>query len=296
MESISVFNYMSPRLFLLDKITALQKKNALNSIRQIALSMGISHTLLIMLLQGKRPIKVKHSLKVAQGLGLSTMERQYLQALIQFDLAQDPEEKQLCQLWLAELHPKKNVTTKIVDEFTTISNWIHMTLLAMSTLNHFDPTPEAIVRRLGNKITVNEVRAAIERLHSLKLIEWTADGKFKPTSQNLTTTDDVANSGVRRYHHQVLELAQKALQEVPLSQREFQSFSISIPKEKIILAKEMIRKFKTQFANAMGVENGDEVFQFNIQFFQLTESPIRKARTEDEGVDLSNHNVKENFL
>jgi uncharacterized protein (TIGR02147 family) len=296
MEAIQVFNYLNPRQFLLDAVNALQKKNALNSIRQIAMSMGISHTLLVMLLQGKRPIKIKHGMSFAKGFGLSSQERQYLQALIQFDLAQEPEEKQLCQLWLSELHPQKNIKTKVVEEFEMISNWIHMAILSISELKDFDSAPEVIARRLGARVTVNEVRAAIERLETLKLIEQTADGKFKSTYHRVTTADDVASAGARRYHKEVMGLAQKALDEVPLSKREFQSFSISIPHDKVSLAKEMIRKFRSQFAKAMGDEPGDEVYQFNLQFFQLTESPVRIGRTEDEGVDHNNKDKKEILL
>ena len=51
------------------------------------------------------------------------------------------------------------------------------------------------------------------------------------------------------------------------------------------LAKEMIRRFRSQFTSAVGAEgDGDEVYQMNMNFFQLTESPAIKM-VEDEGVD-----------
>ena len=141
-----------------------------------------------------------------------------------------------------------------------------------------------IAKRLGSRVTPNQVRAAIERLSALKLIRFSSDGKFTCTADRVTTADDVANLAARKYHKQVMELASVALDQVPLEKREFQSFSISIPNAKRSLAKELIRKFRTQFANAIGLTSGDEVYQMSIQLFQLTESPEQVVCPEDAGV------------
>jgi uncharacterized protein (TIGR02147 family) len=255
--------------------------------------MGLkSHSLLLMLLQGKRPLRVKHASPLARGLELSSAERLYLQALIQFDSAQDLEEKQLCSLWLSDLHPTGLIRTRQLDEFEFISNWIHMAILSLTDSKDFDPAPEAIAKRLGHGVSSQEVRAAIERLKTLKLIEFDESGGFRPSQHQVTTADDVASLGVRKYHKQVMELAAEALETVPLTRREFQSFAISIPDAKVPLAKEMIRKFRSQFAKAMASEAGNDVFQFNVQFFQLTESPAGKIPIEDEGAATGRNKPK----
>jgi uncharacterized protein (TIGR02147 family) len=291
METASIYNYQNPRQFVLDRVNTAQRENSGVSIRQLALKMGISHTLLVMILQGKRSLRVKHAGAIAQGLGLSSQERLYLQALIQLDSAKDVEEKHLCQLLLTELHPEQPVKIRQIEQFELISNWIHMAILSACDLSDFDPAPEAIAKRFGTRVNANEIRAAMERLKGLGLIELLPDGGFRPTQKKVTTPDDVANAGARRYHKEVMDLAQEALDRVPISHREFQSCAISVPDNKVALAKEMVRKFRSQLAKAMG-EGGDEVYQFNIQFFQLTESPRRSLRREDEGVDGKEINSK----
>lgn len=283
---ISVYNYESSQLFLVDMVRELQHSDPTLSVRALAKRMGMkSHTLLLMMLQGKRPLRVKHAPVLAKGFGLSSQERLYFQALIQFNSAEDLEEKQLCRVWLSDLHPAQPLRIKQLDEFEVVSNWLHMAILALSRTKNFVPTAEAITRRFGKSTNVAETRSALERLKSLGLIEYDESGSFKPTYNKVTTADDIANIGARTYHRGIMKLADKALDDVPLERREFQSFSISIPDSKIGLAKEMIRKFRTQFAMAMGEEEGDQVFQMNIQLFQLTESPSRMGRDEDEGVE-----------
>ena len=282
---VSVFNYQSSRQFLLDSVTSLQRENAKYSLRYLAGRMDISHTLLVMLLQGKRGLRVKHAALVAKGLRLSSSERMYLQALIQLENARDIEEKQLCQMWLSELHPSSPQKTKVLDEFEVFSNWIHMTLLSLSEVKDFNPDPAVIAKRLGRQVTSQEVRSAIARLKELNLITMDDEGGFVPTYKEITTADDVVNQATRHYHKQVMDLAKEAIEFQDVSRREYQSFSLSLPLSKLKLAKEMIRKFRSQLIKAMESEVSDEVYQMNIQFFQLTESPVVGLQREDEGVD-----------
>lgn len=285
-QKLTIFDYQSPRQFLLDRVSEIQKNDPEASLRALGRKMGMkSHTLLFMLLQGKRPIRVKHSLAIARGLELSSQELLYLQALIQFDQADDLDEKKLCALWLSDLHPNVPFRVRQIDQAEIVSNWIHMAILAVSGLKDFDPSPEWIARRFGKKTTTAEVRAALERLKSFGLIEDAASGKFNPAQNRTTTMDDVPSQAVRAYHRQAMGLADRALDEVALDRREFQSFSVAIPNDRIGLAKEMIRKFRSQFSKAMSQEKADDVYQLSIQFFQLTESPERMVHSEDEGAD-----------
>ena len=249
-----------------------------------------SHTLLVMLLQGTRPLRVKHAAFLAKGLRLSSQEKLYLQALIQFEGAEDPEEKSLYELWLSDLNPGKEFRTKEVDEFMVISHWVHMAILAITQLRDFESSAQWIHARLKSKVEISEINAALTRLLSLGLLVKNKEGKLEATFNRVTTRDDVANAGARKYHQEVLKLAGEAIEKSPITQREAQSFVLSVSSDKIPLAKEMIRKFRAQFAQAIGSDAGSEVYQMTVQFFQLTESPTSKG-VEDEGVDTENNPV-----
>lgn len=282
---ITVYNYEDPRQFLLDYLADRQKQDPEFSVRRWAREMGMnSHALLVMLLQGKRPLRVNHVPFLAKGMNLPSQERLYLQALIQFAAASSTEEKALCNLWLSDLNPGGGFRTKEVDQFLSISHWLYTAILAMTDLHGFDGTEESIARRLRGRVTVHEVRGALQRLLHMNLLERDSKGRLCATYQRTTTRDDIANEGARKYHRATSELAMDSVEEVPLDRREFQSFSMAVNHDKIPLAKEMIRKFRTQLAKAIASDAGDEVYQMNIQLFQLTESPAHKS-AEDEGTE-----------
>jgi uncharacterized protein (TIGR02147 family) len=287
MKTLSIYNYNNPKDFLADAIADRQRATPTLSIRKISQEMGFkSHALLLMLMTGKRPLRVKHARLLAEGLKLSSPERLYLQALIQFDSAHDTEERELCRLWLSELHPHKDFQVRELDEFSYISHWIHTAILSCIRLSGNSGSVEEVHQRLGHRVSRREIESAIERLLKLNLVKH-QDGKLIAQYQRLTTKDDVVNQGAQIYHKAVSDLAKESIEKQSVKEREFQSFSIAIKKTDISLAKEMIRKFRAQFTNALITDEGDEVYQMNLQFFQLTESPAEasRAKVEDEGVE-----------
>ena len=241
-----------------------------------------SHALLVMILQGKRSLSLKQVPYFSKGMNLSTPERLYFQALIQFENASSPEEKDLCRLWLDEANPGKEYRVREIDEYIVIAHWVHMAILALTDNKNFSGKPEEIKLRLGEKVSLAEIRSALERLRALDLVR-EEKGRLICTSARVTTKDDVANRGAREYHKQVARLGIDSIERQSVDEREFQSFAVSVPKAKIPLAKEMIRKFRTQFYQAMTMEPGDEVYQTQIQFFRLTERPSKAVSKEDEG-------------
>lgn len=287
MEAINVYNYQDPRQLLLDALAEMQKERPELSVRKWAREMELkSHSLLVMLLQGKRPLRVQHTTFLSKGLGLSTNEQMYFQTLVQYQNADTIEEKNLISTFLTDLHPGGEFKSRELDEFEVLSNWIHMTILAMTQLRDFKGTEEEVCKLLGGKVTINEVRAAMTRLMNLDLLAWTDDGLLKPTYNYVTTKDDVLSRGAREYHRQVMDLAKDALEEVPLEQREFQSFTMAVAKDKVSLAKSMIRQFRQKLHKAVSGK-GDNVYQTNIQFFQLTGCPGEIQ--EDEGAERTIH-------
>jgi uncharacterized protein (TIGR02147 family) len=286
-----IFKYESARRYLVDYVSHKQTVDPSFSLRKWSKAMGMSsHAHLVMILQGKRSLTLKQVPFFSKGMNFSSPERLYFQALIQFENADTSEEKDLCRLWLSEANPGGHFHVREVDEYIVIAHWVHMAILAMTDNKGFCGTAEEIHRKLGKKVSVAEIRSALERLRALNLVR-EDNGKLLCTYERVTTKDDVANRGAREYHKQVAKLAIDAIEQQSVEEREFQSFAVSVPHDKIGLAKEMIRKFRTQFFEAMTSEPGDEVYQTQIQFFRLTECPSEMVPKEDEGVGSKSPNL-----
>jgi uncharacterized protein (TIGR02147 family) len=286
-ERPNIYDYANPREFLQAAVRSQQSQEKA-TLRSLARAMELgSHSLLLMLLQGKRPLRLKHVRGLAQGLKLSSHERLYLQALIQFDQADSPEEKELCTLWLSDLHPGERFRSVEVDDFRIVSHWVHSAILALTHTQGFKLDSQWIASRLGHELTADEVQAAIERLQDRGLLLQDESGQWKASVSKLSSPDDVLNRGVQEFHKKISMVASEAVQGQSVDQREFQSFSIPISETQIPLAKEMIRKFRAQLAQALKTDQATQVYQVNLQLFRLTESLEHPnlSDSKDEGVD-----------
>jgi len=270
---ISVFHYQSARSYLKDMIADQKSRNQDFSLRRFCRQSEVgSHALLVMLLNGKRKMTLKQVPAFARAFGMSSLERMYFQNLIQLDNARSDEERDLCKLWLNELNPIPEHKIVEIEHFQVIANWIHMAILTLAKIEGAKITPENVHALVNGKVSLAECRQAIERLLDLGLLE-EKDGRLMPTHSWVRTKDDLASKGAREYHKQVLKLATDAIEEQSVDEREFQSFALTLPRGRIALAKDMIRKFRHQLVTAMESEPGHEVYQCNLQFFRLTESP-----------------------
>ena len=281
----SIFDYQDARRFLLDWLLARQSAEATYSVRKWAREMEISHTLLVMLLQGKRSLRLKHAPAFARGMSLESSQKTYLQALIELASSKSGEEEALARSWMRELNPSAQMRVQEIDEFELIASWIHFAVLALCDLESFDGTVLFFERQLKSKATVTQVRAAVTRLQSLGLIIQTTDGKIISSGTHVTTKNDRASSAVRKYHADVSRLAADAVLEQDVLEREFQAISLSVHQDQIPMVKEMIRKFRAELVEAVSTRQGTDVYQCNLQFFRLTERRTELPRAQDEGVD-----------
>jgi uncharacterized protein (TIGR02147 family) len=225
-------------------------------------------------MKGNRPIRLKDAAFLSKGCELTPAESLYFRALIQLEQASTLEEKDLCQIWLKDLHPGKEFRTREIDEFHAVSHWLYTALWALCETRLWDGNAKTAwksLTALGHTLTLNEVEQAMERLVALDLLRADPSGVLRPTLEQWTSRNDIANAGVQRYHAESSKLASQSIERTGLDEREFQSFSISLQREHLPRAKEMIRKFRHQFISAFGQDAGDDVYQVNLQFFRLTD-------------------------
>jgi uncharacterized protein (TIGR02147 family) len=276
----SVYTYECPRQFLLDTFSTRKSQDEVFSIRKWSKEMGLkSHSLLTQMLQGKKKIKLRHVDILNSGINLNSQEKLFFQHLIQYSNADSIEEKELVSNYLSEINPGGDFTTKDVDDYRLISDWSYASILSVLDLSDFDGSIEDIHNRLKSKLTLADIKSKINRLKALGLVS--GEDKLKATYKKTTTKDDVANEGVKEYHKQVAQLGIEAVDEVDLINREFQSYAVSLNSKNIHKFKSLIRNFIASVDVESNNGPTDQVYQLNVQFFQLTESPISTKDISD---------------
>jgi len=114
-------------------------------------------------------------------------------------------------------------------------------------------------------------KKSLERLLKLELIE-ERRGRLYRTHIRYQTSEDVANSAIKKFHNNALEKAQEALREIPVELRDFSALILKAHKKDLKYVKNKIREFQDELAAELESKNTTDVYQFSIQFFPLSKN------------------------
>jgi len=179
-------------------------------------------------------------------------------------------EEILYDLFLNELSPtsNSNYKTKRFNDGDFFSHWIFTTMLALAELKNFKMTPDNIQASLRENVPLEIIQSAFDLLIEKGLMKLHENGTAELKYDFISTENDKKHESVKDYFIQVADLSKNAL-DLPLEMREFQSFSLPLSKDKIPLAKEIIRKCRNNLTSLCS-HDSDVVYQMNMTLFPLS--------------------------
>lgn len=160
----------------------------------------------------------------------------------------------------ATFSPKtRQPSTELSEEiFAFISDPNYFNFLNLIRTKDFKFDLDWISRRL--RINSFTARQVIGRLGRLGLIEF-KEGMLNRTVTAINTTDDVENEALKKHHLKDMDIAKERLMEIPVSQRDFSSFTFLVDPELLPRAKEIIRRAQDDLEALMEEGNPTEVYK-----------------------------------
>lgn len=251
-------------------------RNKSYSMTSYARDFGISTAVLSRILSGVRPLSMKLAMHMAATLELDevqskTMLLSVLKTQSQHaKISKKVKEKLEKELTDPVLGPPITYTNVDVEQFKAISQWYHLAILNMMTLEDFKMNPLWISKKLG--ISTTEVRDAWERLITLGLINET-NGFYTRTKKNLFIQTSKSELAVRKFHDQMIDKAKEELRDSGherFDKRLITGTTITCAKEHVPLIKEKIALFQKEILALTNTAPETELYQMNLQFFPLT--------------------------
>jgi uncharacterized protein (TIGR02147 family) len=219
-------------------------------------------------LAGKRKFSQKISTRVMDSLAVSPSEQQVI--INAFETNTKPKTMRSTRALEALPNKLKRILTD--DEFRIVTEWYHFAILSLFETTTTDANIEFVMTRLG--ITKRQAESALQRLCRIGALRETTQNHYEVTGEQLETTQDVPSSAIQASHVQTLELAHKAITEVPVELREVTSMTMAVDLSTLPQAKELIRNFCTDLASIMETSDKNEVYMFGVQLFPLTKGEI----------------------
>jgi uncharacterized protein (TIGR02147 family) len=222
--------------------------------------------------------------KISIAMGLSKTESAYFENLVYFNQATSFTERNFFFQKLNAIHPvtteASNARNLRKDQYEFYSQWYHVVVRSLIDLYPTITDPQTLAKMINPAVTAKQVQKSIELLLRLGLIERQENDTYKICSKILSTGPDIHNQAVQQFHLTSMELASKALQELPSNKRNFSGLTLGISQEAYEQICQEIDACKNKIlVIAENDKKSDSVYQLNFHIFPVSCTAKVKAVT-----------------
>lgn len=170
-----------------------------------------------------------------------------------------------------QLHRISKIEKIDLKKFNLISEWYVLVIKILAGTPEFSADPHWISQRLKKKVSPAKAKKALELLVEAKMLATDSiTGRLKVTHDYTETTHDVPSEAIRNNHRAMLQRAIEAIDEQDIKNRHLNSVAMQFDKNRLPEAKEKIINFIKQFNAEFSSDNGNQVYQLNMQLFEHT--------------------------
>ncbi len=208
--------------------------------------------------------------RLSEALKWSPAEHAYAQLMVGYEKSDSSLERSHLFEKMQAITAPADMTTISAQAKSVFSKWYTMAILEMTNLADFQCNAEWISKRLGSRITSNEIEEAIEILKEEEFLIDDGNGGWQRNTASHRTRDNVSIKAVRGWHSQMMKLGQQAIHIQDPDERFFTGATLTISASQLKQAQALIAEFREKFIAMTQVSGGDETYHFAIQFFRLT--------------------------
>ncbi len=270
--SPSIYAYLDYREYLRDYYAARKAHTRYFSHRYFCRKAGFkTSNVLELVMKGKRNLSRTGILKFARALDLNGRERDYFETIVLYGQANDSEAKREYLARLMKLRRKADVMTVGPERYAFYGAWWHTLVREMVGLSGFDGTAEWISRHSVFPVSAARVRESLALLERLGLVRKDVDGRWRPSQAALDTGTEVNSTLVAEFNREMIRRGLDASVRLPRTQREISGVTLRTSRACFERFKRRLQELKRELLEAAVLEeDGEAVYQLNVQFFPLT--------------------------
>lgn len=265
MNDVAVFHQDYKRYFT-EEFEARSVRDPSYSMRTFAQDLGIAVSTLTEIIRGRYGLSRSRALEVGRRLNLTPEESAHLADLIIMKNARSRLERDQAAVRVRE-RTSRDIQPLTVDAFKAISEWYHVAIVELATIQEFRSDADWIAARLGLAPAV--VHEAVERLKRLDVLE-AVGNRLKVTGSFSDVGKTLPADSTKKFQKQILEKAIAAMDFRSPEERDIKSQVFAMARKDVPAAKREIDEFRLRFQNKFEISSvKDDVLCLGIQFFSL---------------------------
>jgi uncharacterized protein (TIGR02147 family) len=277
--SVHVFEYQDDRQYLKDFYAAQKANSSAFSHRSFSRRAGLrSSNYLGLVMKGERDLSSEMAPRFAKACGLGKSEADFFCDLVAYGQAKTTGEKQRWHERLARFRKFRDAHRLLGEQTAYHQHWYMPALRELVTLPGFTEDPKWIASALEPPISERQAVEALETLCRLGLLVRGANGRLEQAQALVTTGPGPLGHQIFAYHHGMIDLAKRALDQLPREERDISSLTLCVAEAHLPVLKERLRVFRQELLQLAELEARPErVVQLNFQLFPLSRRAAAKA-------------------
>jgi len=267
-EKPNIFNYNNFRLYLSDYYIYRHHQDKSFTKSFICKKLGLPNTRSYFgdIVRGKYLSSIKVPLFIIL-LKLDKNEATFFRALVNFNQADDPDERELLFDQLISLNQTPHSILSSKKIFKYYKEWYNPVIRALLHVIDFKSEYAYLAKTVYPPITVKQATESIRLLMSLGLIHRTDEGFLKPTTNVLSTGSFNKAELVTQYQLECLKHARKVIVHKNQQPRRIITKMMGISREAYVKIEKKIEKINAEITSLVHKDENpaDRVYQLTIQ-------------------------------
>lgn len=271
-----IFNYQDYRKFLADYYDEKKASGSSFSYQNFSRKAGFtSKSFVFNVINGRKNLSRASVVKICEALDFGKTEAAYFENLVYFNQAPNFTERNFYYEKLNAIHPattEASTARKLrKDQYEFYSQWYHVVIRSLIDLFPNITDYRELAKLVCPAIRPKQAQKSVELLLRLGLIEKQKNGSYKVGSKILSTGPEVESLAVAHFHLACMELAAKALKELPKNRRNVSGLTLGISQKAYVDICTVIQSCQEQILKiAEKDSDADCVYQLNFHFFPVS--------------------------
>lgn len=265
-----IYSYHDYRQFLREWLQHLKAEHRLST-RQVAKTSGVSESYLSMVVSGSRRLSSEQLAKLVPALKLERSEASYLEWLITVVDADSPDEQLEALKKIQRFRRYRNLNPLEIETYKYLQHWYHIAIRELAQIPGFQLDPKWIQQSLRYKVSIPDIKNAVEFLIDHGFLTVDEQGKFIKPEKLIQCKTGVLKPALTKFHTEMLNLAATSISEIPSEERNISAYTCAIPQENVDAAKQILNEAREKIIALSQAANGsDTVYHFGFLAFPLT--------------------------
>ncbi len=267
------------RHFLKEELEVRKANNERYSLRAFARDLGMSPAFLVSIMKGTKNISEEKAEAVANRLKWTAARKKAFQILVRYSRLETETLKEKALHELTTIKAKDLRPWQMnLEKFRVVADWYHSAVLECFELEKVKSAKvisQNLVKLFAAKLDLPQtmIQRSLDQLANLGFIKRSGSEFVK--SQDHYSIEDIPSGAIKEHHRQILQKAERALQEQDLFEREFSATTMAIPEALIPEIKVKIRQFRQEIEGAVAAEaNKSEIYTLSMQFFRISKEEL----------------------